>query len=84
MELTCGNCDKLMLPLNERYNHAGCQLTDLVVPHQNDGDKLVFWRVPESCPRSDTEVKKSKKPAAKKYWVYRNASDIIRMEVNLD
>jgi hypothetical protein len=81
MEFTCGNCDKLMLSKNERYNHPGCQATDDVVPHEYDGEKLIFWRVPTHCPRSDNDVKKSEKRAPKKHWVIRNPADIIRGDV---
>jgi hypothetical protein len=77
METTCGNCKEVNFDPNSRWAVAGCKLTDFVIPHycEHTEKRLTFWRVPEACPRPDSEVKKSAKQAPKKQWVIKSFSD---------
>ena len=77
LENTCGNCPKLNITDMCGLKLAGCKETGFVVPHTaklkngNRGDKteFVFTRIPLVCPRDESEVRKSEKPAATKHWV---------------
>jgi hypothetical protein len=77
MEHTCGNCEEIKFDKNSRWAVAGCKLTDLVIPHfcEHDKKRLTFWRIPNDCPRPDTEVKKSERQARQNQWVIKKFSD---------
>ena len=70
-ENTCGKCPHVVKHTIRGMNASiiGCGKTGLVIPHHAKYDEgvAVFWRVPPSCPRSDT--KKSVRKAPKRDWV---------------
>lgn len=72
MERTCANCKNLAVNTAAmRMRTAYCSATENIVPHKYDGDKpeeFTFWRVPESCPRSDSEVEKRADRIPEKDW----------------
>lgn len=69
---TCGTCEHVCKTEIKGLDNAfiiGCQLTNEVVPHSVDfqSGQVVFWRVPMSCPRTDTV--KSENKAPKSDWI---------------
>lgn len=69
MRNTCAGCQNLVR-IDMIHNQLfSCGPRGCPVPHQSDGDKVTFWRVPMECPLADTEVKKTTKLQPKKNWV---------------
>ncbi|QZI87845.1 hypothetical protein SIPHO054v2_p0046 [Vibrio phage 103E44.1] len=67
---TCGNCPHVKLNnLGRMGVIAYCGNTDdeLIVPHQFDGDKITFTRVPEFC--TNENATPSVRPAPTKQWI---------------
>jgi len=68
MKFTCANCPHLIRTDLISSWLIGCNKTDTVVPHSNDGKNITFGRIPLSCPLPDSEVEKREKPQPKKKW----------------
>ena len=77
MEKTCGNCPNLYIGgIIPRMPIAACKITDFIVPHEWNGEKFTFWRVPLDCMRQDGGVKKSTKQAPRKEWIIKTISEV--------
>lgn len=77
-ESTCGNCQYAVANAGGFVSVVHCQQTGNIIPHQADFSKaeVVLFRVPLDCPRSDTEVVKSKDQAKRSEWVKVNLFDL--------
>lgn len=77
-ESTCGECKNLKFSNMGGMALAYCDATDgeFIVPHKSvRGNSrtvhtnVTLWRVPEFCPRPNSEVLKSETQAPEKEWV---------------
>ena len=79
MEKTCGNCPYLRFDPSNKWSAANCgknEGEDPIIPHHSNSvtKKLIFWRVPEWCERTEG-VLKSENQAPEKDWVHKDFSD---------
>tara|TARA_R110001583_G_scaffold162327_1_gene314475 strand:- start:2028 stop:2282 length:255 start_codon:yes stop_codon:yes gene_type:complete len=75
-EVTCGNCQ---FAKSGALNWVFCEPIDAAIPHDFDGERYTFWRIPTYCPKSDSEVVKSEDRAPKKSWVFKSKSEIPKL-----
>lgn len=77
LEKTCGNCPKINVSDAMGMLIFGCKETGFVIPHyaSNVEKEVIFWRVPNECPRSSNEVFKSEKKAPQKDWIIKTFAD---------
>lgn len=82
MEHTCGNCAHLV---GKEFMGSGvvmgCDKTGAIVPHNANfpEDKVIFFRVPEDCPRPDSEIRRSTGTddrADDDFWVIKKISEV--------
>ena len=68
---TCKRCDHLrsmrVMP-NDKALIFYCGETEAIIPGESKDGTMTFWRVPENCPRPDSEVEKSDTPQPKREW----------------
>lgn len=56
---TCRDCPNMEIKHVDNARFATCNISNAVVPHYSDSSIVRFYRVPQTCLRSDLEVTKS-------------------------
>lgn len=75
-EATCGNCKNAKVGA---MNIVFCEPLDSLIPHEFDGERYIFWRIPTFCPRESTEVVKSDETAPKDKWVFKLKDEVPKL-----